>query len=53
MIYIFEIYDRRSQTWYVDYSTKDIKIAEEYFDILMKTYKNDKSVVKVITRLDI
>ena len=53
MIYIFEIYDRRSKVWYVDYTTKDEKIAEEYFDILMKTYKNDKSVVKVITRLDI
>lgn len=53
MIYIFEIYDQRSQQWYVDYTTKDIKIAEEYFNILMKTYKNNRSIVKVITRLDI
>ena len=51
MIYIFEIYDRRSQQWYVDYTTKDEKIAEEYFDILIKTY--DKSNIKIITRLDI
>lgn len=51
MIYIFEIYDRRSQMWYVDYTTKDIKIAEEYFDILTKSY--NKSNIKVITRLDV
>lgn len=51
MIYIFEIYDRSSQQWYVDYTTKDVKIAEEYFNILMKTYNNGD--IKVITRLDI
>lgn len=51
MIYIFEIYDRRSKMWYVDYTTKDEKIAEEYFNILIKTY--DKKNIKVITRLDI
>ena len=49
MIYIFEIYDRRSQMWYVDYTTKDEKIAEEYFNILTRTYS--KSNIKVITRL--
>ena len=51
MIYICEIFDRRTMQWYVDYTTKDIKIAEEYFDILTKTY--DKSNIKVITRLDV
>ena len=51
MIYIFEIYDRRSQMWYVDYTTKDEKIAEEYFSILTKTY--DKGNIKIITRLDV
>lgn len=51
MIYIFEIYDLRSQQWYVDYTTKDIKIAEEYFDILTRTY--NKGIIKVITRLDV
>ena len=51
MIYIFEIYDRKSQMWYVDYTTKDVNIAEEYFDILTRTYP--KSNIKIITRLDI
>ena len=51
MIYIFEIYDRRSQQWYVDYTTKDEKIAEEYFNILIKTYK--KGFIKIIIRLDV
>ena len=51
MIYIFEIYDRRTMQWYVDYTTKDEKIAEEYFNILTKTY--NKGNIKVITRLDI
>ena len=51
MIYIFEIYDIRSQQWYVDYKTKDIKIAEEYFNILTKSYL--KGNIKVITRFDV
>lgn len=53
MIYIFEIYDKRLNEWYVDFTTKDINIAEEYFNILIKTYKEDKSVIRVVTKLDI
>ena len=33
MIYIFEIYDRRLNEWYIDFQTRDIKIALDYFTI--------------------
>jgi len=51
MIYIFEIWDERIKNWYVDYKTKDEKIAEEYFNVLTKTY--NKKNIKIITRLDV
>lgn len=51
MIFIFEIYDKRLKEWYIDYTTKDEKIAEEYFNILIKTYP--KYEVRIITQFDI
>lgn len=52
MIYRFEIYDKKLHQWYVDFITKDAIIADEYFNVLLRTYKDDKSVIRVITLFD-
>lgn len=51
MIYIFEIYDRRLKEWYIDYQTRDIKAALEYFYNLKTIYP--KNSINVITKLDV
>lgn len=47
--FIFEIYDKKYHSWYVDYITNDIDIAECYFDCLSKKY--DDGYIRMITRI--
>lgn len=47
--FIFEIYDKRYHSWYFEYKTSDINIAECYFDCLLKKY--DEGCVRMITRI--
>lgn len=47
--FIFEIYDKRYHSWYLDYKTSDIDIAEWYFDGLLKKY--DEGCIRMITRI--
>lgn len=49
--FIFEIYSREYHCWYTDFTTRNISIANQYFDSLIKLH--NPNCVRVITRLAI